>query len=306
MRRLMIQTLRKYVRSIPVLRNFLAHTVVPCGLFDSLILRYPLSPYWLERIRITCSSPDNALIPRAPDAGRIRYGKQTMHNGLRIYAASYYGFETAILMHRNRGVHEPQEEYAFAKVLSAIQPGGVMIECGAFWGWYSLWFNSAIPNATNFLLEPSRFNLESGRRNFRLNKLRGHFRNVAVGSENSRLDDGTAVSTLDAFANKEGISHVHLLHADIQGHEVAMLQGAHMLFSSHRVDWTFISTHSDALHDECLSKLGEYGYQIKTAAKPEQSYSEDGIIVACRPGIALPASIRLSLRKLRNFDTPCT
>jgi hypothetical protein len=44
-----------------------------------------------------------------------------------------------------------------------------MIELGAFWSFYSMWFNKEVENAINYMVEPDSFNLGQGKRNFKLN-----------------------------------------------------------------------------------------------------------------------------------------
>lgn len=65
---------------------------------------------WEDRIAMVLQCPDNALIPRVPDAGLARGGTITMHNGVKILAGSYYGAPIVRLLKESRGVHEPQEE----------------------------------------------------------------------------------------------------------------------------------------------------------------------------------------------------
>jgi hypothetical protein len=226
-------------------------------------LNYPISNEWKQRVNLACEAPDNAFIPRIPNAGKILRGKQIMHNGLRINAGSYYGFEESILIHANRGVHEPQEERVFQEVLSNIKSGSVMIEMGAYWSFYSMWFNKTVNGAKNYMLEPDGFNIGSGRHNFRLNGMVGEFRHCGIGEvSGGTMPSGIPIICIDDFVRTEGIAHVHLLHADIQGHEVAMLRGAASLFTNQSVDWAFISTHEERLHAECLELLTKYEYSV--------------------------------------------
>src|SRR6058998_3708738 len=76
-----------------------------------------LGKEWRERIRDAIESPDNAFIPRVANAGQIVNGCQVMHNGLLIHRGSYYGYPIKRMLKLTRGVHEPQEERAFAEVL---------------------------------------------------------------------------------------------------------------------------------------------------------------------------------------------
>lgn len=295
--------LRRFIQHFPRLRRFIAFEVVPSGLFDSLILHYPISDEWKERVTLAREAPDNVFIPRVPDAGRIIQGKQIMHNGLRINAGSYYGFEESILMHANRGVHEPQEERVFQAVLPDIKPDSVMIEMGAFWSFYSMWFNKMVRGARNYMLEPDGFNLESGRLNFRLNGMLGEFRHCGIGERSDTMPSGVPIICVDDFVRTEGIAHVHLLHADIQGKEVALLRGAAFLFTNQSVDWVFISTHEESLHTDCLELFDKYGYPIIAAVRPSESYSKDGIIVAKRHGIGGVERVCIALRNAPKTKT---
>jgi hypothetical protein len=298
-----LSTLRRFIQHFPALRRFVAFSVVPSGLFDSMILHYPISDEWKERVNLAREAPDNEFIPRVPDAGRILRGKQIMHNGLRINAGSYYGFEESILMHANRGVHEPQEERLFQEVLPHIESGSTMIEMGAFWSFYSMWFNKMVSGARNYMLEPDGFNLESGRLNFRLNGMFGEFRHCGIGEWSGTMPSGVPIVCVDDFVRTEGIAHVHLLHADIQGHEVAMLRGAALLFTNQLVDWVFVSTHEEKLHADCLALLAEYAYPIVAAVRPSESYSEDGVIVAKRRGIGGVERVDVALRSVPKAET---
>jgi hypothetical protein len=287
----------------PALRRWVAYSVIPSGLFDSMILHYPISDEWKYRVELAREAPDNVFIPRVPNAGRILRGKQIMHNGLRINAGSYYGFEESILMHANRGVHEPQEERLFQAVLPDIKPGSVMIEMGAFWSFYSMWFNKMVRGARNYMLEPDGFNLESGHLNFRLNGMLGEFRHCGIGERSGTIVSGVPIVCIDDFVRTEGIAHVHLLHADIQGQEVAMLRGASFLFTNQSVDWVFISTHEENLHADCLALLDEYGCSVVAAVRPLESYSADGVIVAKRRGIGGVERLDVALRNTSKTKT---
>jgi hypothetical protein len=79
------------------------------------------------RTNLTISCPDNAHLPRVPEAAQIAHGLQVMHNGLRVHDDSYSYFpdEMHEILRQNRGVHEPQEERVFAEVLP--HPGPVAI-----------------------------------------------------------------------------------------------------------------------------------------------------------------------------------
>lgn len=55
-----------------------------------------------------------------------------------------------------------------------------------------------------------------------------------------------------------------------------------------RVDYVFISTHSNDLHAECVVRLEKIGYVVVVSCDLDGTYSVDGLIVAHRPGVAFP------------------
>lgn len=122
-----------------------------------------------------CLSSDNTCIPRTSDAGSVRDGLQVMHNGIAIRQGCYYGEGIELMLRINRGVHEPQEERVFGELLKVLPEGAVMMELGAYWAFYSIWFQSSVPNARSILIEASMENLEAGRSNFAINKMTGSF-----------------------------------------------------------------------------------------------------------------------------------
>jgi hypothetical protein len=251
---------------------------------------------WERRIADAVKCPDNGRIPRCDNAGELSGSCITMHNGIRIRALSYYGAGILNLLINNKGVHEPQEELAFQEVLACLPRDAVMIELGAYWGFYSLWFASVIQNPTCYLIEPDPRNIESGKQNFKLNGKKGAFFKAAVGDlSTTQLRMGKLI-TLDAFCKKHRLSRLNILHADIQGAELAMLKGASSLLSEHKIDFLFISTHSNELHYACRDYLTGQGYVVLCSADCDQTYSYDGLLVAKRGDLARPESISISLR----------
>lgn len=98
-----------------------------------------------------------------------------MHIGIGVSVLGYYGEGVLIMLVESRGVHEPQKERAFTAVVPHITPGSIMLELGAYWAFYSLWFAKDVPNARSFLVEPSFTASESGRLKFSLAGREGVF-----------------------------------------------------------------------------------------------------------------------------------
>jgi hypothetical protein len=235
---------------------------------------------FLERYREIVSDPINILIKRVPDAGYIDDGNVILHNGHRVPVtgklAYYDGFCDILVI--NRGVHEPLEEYCFQQMLLRISTESPkMIELGAYWAHYSMWLQKAFPNAICYMVEPKQENIECGQYNFKLNKYSGEFIKDFV---------GTSGFGLDRFIKEKGISLLNVLHSDIQGYEMEMLEGAKDFLSQHRAEYIFISTHSKILHTLAETKLKGFGYRIEVSSSyDEHTTSCDGFILASSPNI---------------------
>lgn len=275
----MLQSIRGIAQKNLTLRKLIGYQLSSCGLFDNIIRNYRLSGDWLQRIEDVMRSADNAFIPRVKDAGAIRRGKQIMHNGLKINLGSYYGPEYSKMLEVSKGVHEPQEERVFAEVLKTIPPKATMIEMGAFWSFYSMWFNKDVRDARNFMIEPDEFNLGHGKRNFRLNKMKGTFVKGFIGRQSS-LQDGVKTIAIDDFVAENNIPFVHMLHSDIQGFEYDMLLGAEKTFAEKKIGYAFISTHNNELHYQCLNFLKQRNFVILASADMNETCSVDGLIAA--------------------------
>lgn len=276
----------------PWFRKIWCNTVLATGWWDNWLMRRKVSdPVWLGRIADIQACADYTPIRKDANAGKIIRGKQYMHNGIRIYPDSYYGYAgTALLVH-NAGIHEPQEEYIFQQVLPWFEPGASMLELGSFWAFYSMWFATEVPGAKNYLLEPVDLNLSIGQDNFELNGLKGNFLKGYAGDSNETAPDGIPVYNLEGIAAHFNLSHIHLLHCDIQGFEKEFLNGAVSWLQNKAIDWLFISTHSEEIQQHCLDLLRNQGYHILADIPLAHSYSVDGLITAVAPGVKRPDSL---------------
>ena len=132
-----------------------------------------------NRIRLTSSCRDCDDIPKVDDAGMVLEENgtriQIMHNGLRVLADAYYGNWMTTLIEGLKGHHEPQEERLFHAILQTLPDDAVMLEVGAFWSYYSLWFLKDHPKRRAICLEPDETYLSIGMRNAALNGLTPDF-----------------------------------------------------------------------------------------------------------------------------------
>ena len=247
-----------------------------------------INEYWDQRITDVLACPDNSRLSRVANAGKIVDGYQITHNGLEVIVSGYYGDGVTRMLTINRGCTEPQEEVVFDTIIRTLPAGSVMVEAGAYWGFYSMWFCQAVKQAKVFLIEPVSENLHVGQRNFRKNHFIGDFTHAYVGAEPGQHEDGTAIVSMESFFAEKGLQHVHLLHADIQGFEMEMLQGMRHLLNARRIDFLFVSTHSMELHQQCTECLEEHGYLVLASVDLEESHHWDGVLVACSPAITPP------------------
>jgi hypothetical protein len=231
---------------------------------------------FIERFREIVSDPINILINRVEDAGYIdASGSVILHNGNKVPfsgAYSYYGNFSEILL-INRGVHEPLEEYCFQETIARIESTApTMIELGSYWAHYSMWMQKNHPNARCFMVEPEQAAIDCGKNNFDINKFKGEFIKAFVSRGEFELD---------VFLVKNKIDRVDLLHSDIQGYELEMIDGASKSFSEHKIDYVFISTHSEGLHSKVVSSLERFGYNIEVSSPFERhTTSCDGFVMA--------------------------
>lgn len=234
-----------------------------------------------ERFKDVISDPLNLLIERVPEAGYMDDDLNIiLHNGNKVPSEgkySYYGNFSELLIF-NRGVHEPIEEYCFQEVLKRIDSSNpTMIELGAYWAHYSMWFQKYFPNGHSILVESEMHNLKCGEWNFNVNGFSGNFINQEVAKNQFEVDE---------FLANNKISALEILHSDIQGFELEMLECASNSLNNKQINYIFISTHSEKLHSDVCKLLESHGYRIEISSNFEShTTSFDGFILATNPNI---------------------
>ena len=240
---------------------------------------------YTERFREIISDPINLLIDRVPEAGYLNKNMEvTLHNGNLVSIddkLAYYGIFSDILV-INRGVHEPLEEFCFQELIRLTSNNTnnlTMIELGSYWGHYSMWFKKKLPSSRCILIEPEKINLEIGKKNFDINNLKAEFINEFVSSKNF---------TVDKFLDESSLESIYLLHSDIQGYELEMLQNSKIAMSKGKINYLMISTHGSEKHRECINEINKYDYTIEINSDPDHhSTSHDGLLFirknSCKP-----------------------
>ncbi len=229
------------------------------------------------RFREIISDPLNLLINRHALAGVVENNFIILHNGHRVPLSgpyAYYGEFSEILI-INRGVHEPLEEYVFQELLKVLPEAPSMLELGAYWGHYSMWLKKMRPASAVYLVEPDKENIQAGIHNFKQNGYTGTFIEASVGKNQFEVD---------TFLQDGHASGIDILHADIQGYEVEMIEGCRGSLQQKLIDYVLISTHSQKLHAEIIRKLDSFGYRVEVSADfDHQTTSYDGFVFASSP-----------------------
>ena len=229
------------------------------------------------RFREVISDPLNLLIARVPMAGVQNGPDVCLHNGVTVPAfgaGTYYGMFSQLLI-LNRGVHEPLEEYVFQEVIKNMPDAPQMIELGAYWAHYSMWLKKERPAAKVIMVEPDQKNMAVGQANFRRNGFEGEFVQARVAKGQWQLDP---------FMRNRSIDRLDILHVDIQGFEVDMVDGGREALKNHLIDYVFISTHSQDIHRKIVLEMSQFGYSIEVSSDFESgTTSFDGLVFASSP-----------------------
>jgi FkbM family methyltransferase len=252
------------------------------------------------RIEMTAKCRDCDAISKCAGAGQIieqdKRLLQVMHNGLKVLANGYYGSEMTEIISLLHGHHEPQEEIAFHHVLRALPPKATMLELGAYWSYYSLWFKKDYPAERRAIaLEPIPQHLEVGRENARINQLPVEFINGSIGSSsisNTQFRKGknqvVAVRqyTVPEIFDIKHIDTLDILHCDAQGLELEVLSSCCNLLRDNRIRFCIFSTHHHNIthdpltHQRCLFTVRKLGGRVIVEHDVNESFSGDGLIVA--------------------------
>lgn len=231
------------------------------------------------RFREIVSDPLNLVIKRDPRAGIVDDNLVYLHNGLRVPCFgpnAYCGRFSSILI-INRGVHEPLEEFVFQEVIKRLPTAPQMLELGAYWGHYSMWLKAARSDATVCLVEPKLRNIQVGKKNFERNGFSGEFIQAFVGKGHFEVDK---------YLTEKNIQKLAILHSDIQGYEMEMLDDCSKSLEGQVIDYLFISTHSQKLHRDVIDSIKNFNYRIEVSSDFEnETTSCDGFIFASSPSV---------------------
>ncbi len=256
-----------------------------------------------ERAKMTLACKDTDYIPKVKNAGKTILidgtRVQVMHNGIYVKKGAYQGEWQAKVIEGLKGNHEPQEEKVFYEVLKKIDPGGIILELGSWWSYYSMWFLKSINGAKAVCFEPDPDNLDVGKANIKLNGFSSPkdvtFHQSAIGSNDGKIINFTTekgrkinvpIRTIDSILDEQKIEKLDILHMDIQGAELAALKGARKSIQKGKLRFLFASTHhyvisnDPLIHQKCLDFIINNGGHIISEHTVAESCSGDGLIVA--------------------------
>jgi len=159
-----------------------------------------------------------------------------------------------------RGIH------CLRRIAHEVYDPPVMLELGAAKGEYSTYFNQELPLSTNICVEI---------RDSQSEYIRGSLPSAIVYSgycgtrkhlgEGLEVDNNTGltptkINLKDVFA-ENNIKHVDILHMDIQGSEISILEELLNDKLLHKIEYLFISTHGrnteDCTYTECIKFFKE-------------------------------------------------
>jgi len=203
-----------------------------------------------------------------------------------------------------------EEINTFKLILSDIdnKENPLMIEIGCFWAIWSLLFKKRYRNGKNILIELGKRQLAVGKFNFEINNFDcssyhgGFFINESLTFKNRAHDiEYDALENIDLqkfiqetaetdnlvgpeldfdeIYQKEKIDVIDIIHADIQGSELSLLNGINHLLNSKKVKSLVICTHSKHIHDETVRLLSK-NFDIKINIPWPSDIGGDGYIYA--------------------------
>lgn len=254
------------------------------------------------RVALTVSCRDADVLPKVDGAGQVFEGPhgpvQRMHNGVEVPHLAYFDEWMAEIIETLDGHHEPQEELVFARVLERIdRPDPVMIELGCFWAYYSCWFLHDHPGGTAVACEPDPEHLDVGRETAEINGVDVRFEHAAAGADDDEILElpswnhpgvvhRVPVRSVPTLVADHDLDRIDVLHLDIQGAELAVLESCRDLIGQGRVRFVVVSTHHHTIsgdpmtHQRCIDLIRELGGHVIAEHTVLESFSGDGLLVA--------------------------
>jgi len=177
------------------------------------------------------------------------------------------------------GSYEYKKRILFETI---VREGGIVFDIGAHAGFYSLLASILVgPQGKVFSFEPNSRNLYYLKRHIQLNKINNVSVLEAAVSDHDGYayfsnDDPTGLTgrlslkgralvktvTLDKLYSEKKIPIPDYMKIDVEGGELSVLSGARTMLSRFHPT-LFLSTHGEAVHNQCCDFLKSIGYELK-------------------------------------------
>ena len=194
--------------------------------------------------------------------------------------------------HRNIIINGFWELSQTEKMLKIAREGGLLVDVGANYGYYTCLWAAAKPENRVVAFEASPLNVEPLRHNIEKNRLGDKIKvePLAAGKEKGKLkfdlrndaqETGHGgfslenkpnlvevdVITLDEYAAKNGIEKIDVLKIDTEGADTWVLYGAKELLKAHKIRHIFFESNNSVsnlniLPNEAQNFLENFGYKI--------------------------------------------
>ena len=182
----------------------------------------------------------NQMIKKYTDSGKIERVKDSL-----------FSVENYLIDSEFRSVFETWELEAYRHEKVPVKEGDIVISGGSFRGESSIWFADKVKYGKVYAFEPSQMSFDAMKANIERNNLEDIIIpvNAALGKGNGEIffqakdekegpgswcviENGTYPVdeiSIDRFVAEKGIEHVDFLKLDVEGMELAALQGARQI-----------------------------------------------------------------------------
>ena len=145
-----------------------------------------------------------------------------------------------------------------------------MIELGSNQAYYSMLFKSILKNkdTVTIMVEPTDEYMVRGKFHFSINNYDGIFINKCIGKT--------------WVAHNYNIEKLDVLHSDIDGAELTMLEGAAESLKNKKIEYAFILTHYLGLHEACLKFISQFDYDVLLDHREDNIGADRLIIIKSR------------------------
>ena len=158
----------------------------------------------------------------------------------------------------------------------------IMIELGCFWALWSIIFRKKFPNGKTIILEGDKNKLDVGISNLNKNNidiLKYYHNTISRDFSDSSFNPKVNDIGLDKIIIENNITHIDLLHADIQGSEIRLIDDIIILLSSRKISNIIIATHSTEIHNTILDKLSSINLELTINDIKYSHKKHDGEII---------------------------